>query len=411
MIPDVTLATACYDLTKYFAGSRNIEATIQNMETLLEIECFLCIFGDSVTIPLIREIRNRKFGLGRLTHYIIIDLQNLWAYKYADRIRTNRLAYHPTKTDRDSTESHIIQCNKFDFVLMAMKSDPFRTSKFGWIDANVGINGAKICQDYNKDLLPTILHNVTEKFHIQLLNVEDKAIAHPDRLREFYERYRWVVCGCLFTTGRSIGIPILNRLKEVFIETTMLGYGHAEEPLFIGVLDEFYDSIERSYGDYYNILNNFTRHTRGFQYIYGNLLERYMNFRYYREGYDCSKKLVADFDVGDASDSLRFLIHFKHFLFAWHHRREEACGILKVIKQRIVDGTYKEEFLKRKTDYLESFRLCAPAPRSTRRERRAARRTRRRGPSEGLLHGNQKTSDTLPAIPYSPPAQPSPSVL
>jgi hypothetical protein len=103
--------------------------------------------------------------------------------------------------------------------------------------------------------------------------------------------------------NRHFVIPVLNRLKEVFIETTMLGYGHTEEPLFLGVLDEFYDSIERSYGDYHHILNNFIRHTRGYQYIYDNLLKRYMNFGYFREGYDCSKRLVADFEVSDASNS------------------------------------------------------------------------------------------------------------
>jgi len=379
MIPDVTLATACYDLSKYFEGSRNIESNIKNMETLLENECFLCIFGDAVTIPLIREIRDRRFGLGRLTHYILIDFENLWAYKYADRIRANRQAYHPTKTARDSVESHIIQCNKFDFVLNTIRINPFRTSKFGWVDANVGVNGAKICQGYNKDILPSVLHSVTEKFHIQLLNVEDKALGHPDRLREYYERYRWVVCGCLFTMGPAIGIPILNRLKEVFIETTMLGYGHAEEPLFIGVLDEFYDSFERSYGDYYNILNNFTRHTRGFSYIYSHVLERYMMFGYVREAYDCSKKLVADFDVGDANNSLRFHIHYRHLLCAMEYKKEEVGAILKAIKQGIVSGIYKEEFLKERVTYLEKFRAGSAVAKATRRRNGAnkAKNTRR----------------------------------
>jgi Bacterial protein of unknown function (HtrL_YibB) len=356
------------------------------METLLENECFLCIFGDAVTIPLIQEIRNRRFGLARLTHYILIDFENLWAYKYADRIRANRQTYHPTKTDRDSIESHIIQCNKFDFVLNTIRINPFRTSKFGWIDANVGVNGAKICQGYNKDILPSVLHSVTEKFHIQLLNVEDKALGHPDRLREYYERYRWVACGCLFTMGAAIGVPILNRLKEVFIETTMLGYGHAEEPLFIGVLDEFYDSFERSYGDYYNILNNFTRHTRGFQYICTNLLERYMNFGYFREAYDCSKKLIADFEVGDANNSLRFHIHYRHLLCATEYKKEEVGPILRAIKQGIVSGAYKEEFLKERATYLEKFRACSVIAKSTRRRSGANRpKNTRRKPAPTVI--------------------------
>jgi hypothetical protein len=171
MIPDITLTTACYDLTKYFPGARTIEENIQFMETLLEIECFLCVFGDSVTLPLIKEIRNGRFGLGRLTHYIELPLEKLWAYKYAGKIRANRQAYHPTADNRSSVESHVVQCNKFDFILQTMKLDPFHTTKFGWIDANIGVNAKKISENYTKDMFINVLHNISDNFHIQILNI------------------------------------------------------------------------------------------------------------------------------------------------------------------------------------------------------------------------------------------------
>lgn len=379
MIPDVTLTTACYDLTKYYSGARSIEESIQTMETLLEIECFLCIFCDSTTIHHIKQIRNVRFGLDRLTHYIELPLEKLWAYRYSEKIRLNRQVYHPTADARVCVESHIIQCNKFDFILETMKTDPFRTKKFGWIDANIGANAKKICQNYHRDILPVILNNITDKFHIQILNVEDKAFLSPDKLREYYQQYRWIVCGCLFTMGRKYGIPILNRLKEIFIETTMLGYGHAEEPFFLGVLDEFYDSIERSYGDYHNILNNFTRHTRGFDYIYKNLLQRYEMFGYFKEGYFCSKRLIADFELGDADNALQFHIHFKHLLFALEYKKEEVALILKDIKRNIVSGKYSEEFSKNKAIYLEKFRQCMTVIKATRRtSNEKIRNTRRK---------------------------------
>ena len=384
MIPDITLTTACYDLTKYHTGARTIEENIQFMETLLEIDCFLCIFGDSTTLPLIKEIRNSRFGLGRLTHYIELPLEKLWAYKYAGKIRANRQIYYPTNDNRSSVESHIVQCNKFDFILQTMKMNPFRTTKFGWVDANIGINAKKISENYTKDMFLNVLHGVSENFHIQILNVEDKALIAADRLKEYYERYRWIMCGCLYTMSKQSGTPILNRLKEIFIEVTMLGYGHGEEPLFIGVLDEFYDNIERSYGDYYHILNNFIRHTRGYQYIYDNLLKRYMDFGYFREGYDCSKRLVADFEVSDASNSLQFLIHYMHLLFALEYKKEEVGRILKDIKQAIVNGKYKEEYMKGRAAYLEKFRACIAVAKATRRNTGGKVRNTRRGAKSEL---------------------------
>jgi hypothetical protein len=379
MIPDITLTTACYDLTKYYTGARTIEQNIQLMETLLEIDCFLCIFGDSTTLPLIKEIRNGRFGLGRLTHYIELPLEKLWAYKYGGKIRANRQIYYPTDDNRSSVESHVVQCNKFDFVLHTIKLDPFHTTKFGWIDANIGVNAKKISENYTKEMFLNVLHNISDNFHIQILNVEDKALIAADRLKEYYERYRWIMCGCLFTTSKHVGIPVLNRLKEVFIETTMLGYGHGEEPLFIGILEEFYDSIDRSYGDYQHILNNFIRHTRGYQYIYDNLLKRYMNYGYFREGYDCSKHLVADFEVSDTSNSLQFLIHYMHLLFAMEYKKEEVGRILKDIKQNIVSGKYKEEYIKGKATYLEKFRSCMVVAKATRRNTGGKIRNTRRG--------------------------------
>jgi len=368
MAPDVTLVTACYDLTKYSNGARPLEESIRTMAPLLELECFLCIFCDSTTINLIKYIRNEHYRLAYLTHYIELPLENLWTYQYAEKIRENRAEYYPTRDDRVSMEAHLVQCNKFDFVLEAMKLDPFSTRKFGWIDANIGINARKICENYHRDILPNVLHNVTDKFHIQILNVQDKSYLSYDNLRDYYREYRWLVCGCLFTMGKKVGIPILNRLKEIFHTTTLLGCGHGDEPLFLRVLEEFYDSIERSYGDYYNILNNFTRQTRGFQYVHDFILQRYMHYGYFREGYDCTKRLIADFDVGDASNELQFQIHYKHLLFAVQYKKEEVPNIIGAINDGIQSGKYREEFMKGDHPHLELFRsLRACAKLTTRR--------------------------------------------
>ena len=353
--PDVTLATACYDLTPYFANARSLNETLVAMEALLEEQCFLCIFCDKNTVDHIKSIRNERFGLAYLTHYVVLPLEKIWTYNYVEKVRANRLVYYPTNDDRTCVETHLIQCNKFDFVLETMKLDPFSTRRFGWIDANIGVNSKKICEKYRKNMLSDVLHSVTDSFHIQVLNVEDKSFLETENLREYYRRYRWIVCGCLFTTGRKIGIPILKRLKELFIQTTMLGYGHAEEPLFLGVLDEFYESIERSYGDYYNIVNNFKRHTRGFLYIHNTILQRYLQFEYFREGYDCSKKLIRDFEVGDASDALQFHIHYKHLIFASKYKADCVEEIIQTIKQHIKSGKYMEEFKKGEATYVNMF--------------------------------------------------------
>jgi len=195
-----------------------------------------------------------------------MDFTEVEFYQYVDLIKKNRADYHPTKDKRTCAESHILCCSKFNFVLQVMKTNPFNTSKFGWIDANIGANFSKICTGYENHMLLHILHNSSEKFHIQILNVCDKKYMNVALKKEMYLEYRWIVCGGLFICGLN-SAAILNRLNELFIETTQQGFGHGEEMLYLEVLDEFYDDIERGYGDYHMILNNFLRPSKGFDYI------------------------------------------------------------------------------------------------------------------------------------------------
>jgi len=168
---DVTMVTSCYDLTKYHSKSRNINDCINNMKPLLDVPCYLVIFCDNKTHPLIKELRS---NLEHLTHYIVDEFENLEVFKYNELVKKNRLAYHPTKDERTCSESHLLCCNKFNFVLKIMEVNPFNTSKFGWIDSNLNQNFSKICENYTNNMLLRVLNNVTEKFHIQILNVCDK---------------------------------------------------------------------------------------------------------------------------------------------------------------------------------------------------------------------------------------------
>jgi hypothetical protein len=123
-------------------------------------------------------------------------------------------------------------------------------------------NALKICEDYTIDKLLYVLNNITDKFHLQVLNVNDKKYKNVEFKKEYYETYRYVMSGWLFTCGIEIGKRILNRVNELFIHTTILGYGDGEEMLFLEILDKFKDDIVKSYGDYGQILNNFIEPTK-----------------------------------------------------------------------------------------------------------------------------------------------------
>lgn len=326
-IPDCTLVTAIYDLSKFNKKSRPFEESIKNIKSLLETPCYLIIYSDSVLMPEIKKIRQQyEF----LTVYKEVPIEEIWTFKYIDKIKNNREKYWPTKDERTCSENHALVCNKFDFVLKVIDENPFNTSKFGWIDAHA----EKICEDYRPIKLLNILSQINDKFRIQILNVVDKKYKLEENKKEYYETYRWLVCGCLFTCGKEIGKKILERLKENFIFTTNLGFGHGEEMLYLEIFDEFFDDIERSYGDYKQIINNFTNVTLNADYVYHNILKKYQNMNYPKEMYYCAKELIKQIDNYNIwmSPNIHMDILFCYYLGSFYYKPFEAKGIVDKIK-------------------------------------------------------------------------------
>lgn len=360
MIPDCTLVTCCFDLTKYNNKCRNLDDSINKMKSLLETPCYLVVFTDNLLANTIKNIRNDN-GLSELTVFVICEPEDLDCFKYLNIVKSNREKYHPTKDERTCAESHLICCSKFELVLKIINSNPFRTSKFGWIDANVGENFSKICTNYKNNMLLNILDKCSEdKFHLQILNVNDKKYSNEECLREYYSTYKWVVCGCLFITGKEVGIKILEDLQNVFIKHTVLGYGHGEEMFYLEILDKHYDNIHRSYGDYQHILNNFLSITTGLDYI-KNIAIRYMTLGYYKECIDCCSKIIYQYENYniEISYSLYFDCLFYNYVSLFYHDNKQAKEYVKCISKFIdINPFIKKEYEKNKSFYDSQFKFA-----------------------------------------------------
>jgi hypothetical protein len=353
--PDCTLVTACYDLSKYNNKSRNKEDAMNNMISLLATPCYLVIFTDSLLQGSIKEARDR-YNLDHLTKYIVKEFDELNVSKYVDQVKANRDKYHPTRDERTCAESHLICCSKFDFVLEVIESNPFQTTKFGWIDSNIGPNFSKISIDYkNNMLLRALEHTMTDKFHIQILNVTDKKYTNAEHLLEYYQQYRWVVCGSFFTTGKEVGIKVMTDLNAAFVKHTNAGVGHGEEMLYLEVLDKHYDSIQRTYGDYRTILNNFVSVTEYIPYIHECIIRGYLSRGYNRECLDCCLAVLGAHDKFQLElDYYRyFLILFDAYISAYHCNRPIAIELAKKIDRLIVANPYMLNEYKKNQGYYD----------------------------------------------------------
>jgi hypothetical protein len=349
MIPDCTLVTACFSLNHIYPHSRKIEEYIESIKTLLECPAYLIVFTDKYFYEHIKNIRG-SFNLLELTTFIVKELDELEFLKLNKIVKRNREIYYPTRDQRTCSESHLICCSKFNFVLEAMKLNPYNTKRYAWVDSNLGPNNCKIAQNYTKNMFLKVLNHDSEKFHIQVMNVCNKKFKEKIHKREMYEQYRWVVCGCFFMTGIEIGKKILNRLNEIVRDTTLLGFGHGEEMFYLEVLDEFYDDIERSYGDYGNILNNFFGPTINIQYINQFIINNYINYRYFKEGYECCYKLVREIENFNTSVDYNLYLNilFNYYICCYHFKDKEQAQIILdkinniILKHPIIKNEYQK---------------------------------------------------------------------
>ena len=117
MNTNCTLTTACFDLTKYHNKCRELSVSIKNMESLLNVNCYLVIYTDRYCIDLIKELR---VEFDSITKYIVLEFEEIESYKYIDLVKQNREKYWPSRDERTCAETHLLQSNKFNFVLQTM---------------------------------------------------------------------------------------------------------------------------------------------------------------------------------------------------------------------------------------------------------------------------------------------------
>lgn len=331
-VPDVTMVTGCFNMQRFHAATRGKKEIEQFVDGLARLEMYLVVYADADSM----EVWKRKRETYHFTHLTVfkeVEAEELWSFQFIDKVRENRDAYWPTQDERTCAESHLITCNKFDFVLQTIEENPFGTKRFGWIDAFVfpTPTTSRICEDYTPELFLSTLRQVTEdKFYVQILDVQDKRFKERANKLEYYSTYPWLVCGGMFVTTPGPGRKILARLKEIVESTTMAGYGHGEEAMYLEVLDEFYDDIHRSYGDYPQIVNNFIRPTRNLE-IFPKLARKYLAMTYHREGLDCVNTLLGEMGTSGAAGGgekipggIHFQVLFMKYVLAYYIDRQQA---------------------------------------------------------------------------------------
>ena len=249
-VPRVTVVSACLYVDD---ATHTVADLVEGTREMLSANVYLVLFCSKALLP---ELVKHRAGKTHMTVFVCTELNELWTAAYHDTVVHNRERDWPTRDARAGVWSHLVTCNKFDWVSQVIQDNPFNTPVVAWADNKL----SKMMPLGSGDSVAQLQRAVSalqtlDTFFIQVMGAVDPALLAPGAVAHYYAKYRHVVCGCLFALPVSHAW-VLDALKKVFIATVEAGYGHGEEMLYPEVIARNPEVFSHSFGDYRDILTN-----------------------------------------------------------------------------------------------------------------------------------------------------------
>lgn len=247
-----TLVTGFFDLCKMpdvTSSSRTLEHYLHHSRATLSRNQNLVIFCEEETYPFFKEERE-NFGLLEKTKFHIVDFNDFPLCKYRDRIVENRKT-HPPHDDRNNPSYYLLCMARYAMLKQAISENVFASTHFCWINICISRMGLR-----NVELLNRGLSLYRDKFStvwIDYISQKDIETSY-----NFICPGRCSMCSGFFTGSAEIMEAVCTLIEEKFMYYLELGYGHADEQLYSPVYFENPHLFEQFFGDYQQMITNYT---------------------------------------------------------------------------------------------------------------------------------------------------------
>ena len=249
-----TLVTAYFDLTKCPDASREIKERdgtyyLKYANGCLNLNYNMVIFCDPEYESSIWEKRPRH--LHYRTKVISVSFEDMKMTKYREKIVQNRID-HPYYFDNRNIPSYYLLCMaRYDALKRVIEENPFNSTHFGWINICIERMGPK-----NLENLDLALSQYRDKFSTCYIDYIPPHFTLY--LNDYYQYGRCSMCSGFFTGNKKYMYEFCDTIEEAFLNTLEKGYGHADEQLFLMVYYKKPELFEFYYGDYQQMITNYT---------------------------------------------------------------------------------------------------------------------------------------------------------
>jgi hypothetical protein len=257
-----TLVTAYFNLTKCPDASEEINKRdknyyLQHSISTLSLPYNLVIYCDNESYDVIYSIR--PSCLNEKTKYIICEFDD-FVFKnkdprtfkeYRDKINQNRRE-KPYNFDNRNTASYYLFCmSRYIMLKDVIEKNPFNSTHFSWINFCIERMGYQ-----NLVRLDEALSIKRNKFSTCYIDYIPEVLVK--NTPEYFQWGRCGMCSGFFTGNSEYMYKVCDLIENKFLEYLGQGYGHADEQLYSPVYFQNPELFEHYYGDYQQMITNYT---------------------------------------------------------------------------------------------------------------------------------------------------------
>lgn len=267
---DWTLVTAYFDLTKCSDASQPIKDRdgkyyLSHSKGCLSRDNNMVIYCDPEFEEDIRQIRGPI--LMEKTKIIPVNFEDMPLTKHRNKIIENRIT-HPYYFDPRNTPSYYLLCMaRYSILKQVILENPFNTTHFAWINICIERMGPN-----NLYYLDDGLNLFRDKFSTCYIDYIDPYFTK--HLQEYYRWGRCSMCSGFFTGNHYYMYKFCSLIEDKFLEFLKKGYGHADEQLFLAVYFENPDIFDFYYGDYQQMITNYSKIHENIDFIFNMLIKK-----------------------------------------------------------------------------------------------------------------------------------------
>jgi len=205
-----------------------------------------------------------------------MTIEELSFYKHTNTIQ-EVLSKTRNLTKRENAEIEVVWYSKSEFVMNTVKTNPFNTTHFAWIDINLLSKHPSNSTNYIQPAIYTRLKNIAANPHDGLA-ITTIGCCGPELYNNFglyWSKPRFFFSAAFYTIDIDTSFFLLPKIIAKTEALILNGFVRGDEMIFPYIVDEYESKFTLLLGDYQDTIHNYFSLDTNLLVITGRILREY----------------------------------------------------------------------------------------------------------------------------------------